>query len=663
LLILCILNRRVPSQHRGYSRRIVVDCAPSGVNRLEPARQSRILKFGLFEVDLEAGELRKSGMRHKLASQPFQVLRILLEHPQQIVLREELQQRIWPQDTFVDYDLALKKAVNRIREVLGDSAESPRFIETIPRRGYRFIAPISGNGHEGTVELPVAENAQSRRSLRIGIALGLGVAALLGAVLEFMPSESRHRIFGEDTTPRIRSIAVLPLQNLSNDPAQEYFSDGLTDALITDLAQMGSVRVISRTSSMQYAQTKKSLPEIARELHVEGIIEGTVQRSGDRVRITAQLIYGPSDKHLWANSYERDMRDVFALERDVTEDIARQVQAKFTTQNHAAPSQPRPTNPTALEAYLQGKYYLTRFGRGSGDDAQREAAAYFQRAIEADPNFAPAYHGLANAHMDLLWPSNQDGEIAKRAAERAVELAPDSSEARSILGLILTSTWNFPAAEEQLRRALALSPNSADAHDNFSNWLLVMGRVDDALSEARVAQQLDPFGNHLPSALSWARDYDGAIAAARTLLQSDPDNGYFHFELFRAYALKGMDKDSIEEAETTFRLFGHPEAAANIHRAFAASGYGAGLRQVAQEFERLIATKQGSFLVNCADIHAFLGDKDRAFYWLEEAYRQHDTHWTALDIELEWINAEPMLDSLRSDPRYKDLVLRIGLPP
>src|SRR6202047_402715 len=261
-----------------------------------------------------------------------------------------MRHRLWPDNTFVDYELALKRVINRLREALGDSAENPRFVETIPRKGYRFIAPVSGNGVVPlpAVELPKASTTgppASRRGLQFGIALGLGVAALLLVLLGFVPDKFRWRRSVTTDAPQIRSLAVLPLQNLSADPAQEYFSDGMTDALITDLAQIGSLKVISRTSSMQYKQTKKSLPEIAHELNVDGIIEGTVQRSGDRVRITAQLIHGPSDKHLWANSYERDVRDVFALQRDMTGEITRQIQARVTTPNEASPAQPRQAGP------------------------------------------------------------------------------------------------------------------------------------------------------------------------------------------------------------------------------------------------------------------------------------------------------------------------------
>src|SRR5271165_4820931 len=308
----------------------------------ETPAQSRILKFGTFAVNLEACELLKGGVRQKLNGQPFEVLCLLLERPQQIVTRDELRLRMWPQDTFVDYDLALRKAIARVREALGDSAESPRFIETIPRKGYRFIAHVSGNSAApAVVELPTpeveAEIRRTGRNLYLSIGLGLGAAALL---LGYFGAKSWWRRSATSAAPQIHSLAVLPLQNLSPDPAQEYFSEGITDALITDLAQIGSLKVISRTSSMQYKQTKKSLPEIARELGVDGIIEGTVQRYGDRVQINVQLIHGASDKHLWAQSYEREVSDIFGLEKEVAQNIARQVSSKITEASQASAQKP-----------------------------------------------------------------------------------------------------------------------------------------------------------------------------------------------------------------------------------------------------------------------------------------------------------------------------------
>jgi TolB-like protein/DNA-binding winged helix-turn-helix (wHTH) protein len=627
--------------------------------------QSRLVKFGVFEVDLEAGELRKSGMRQKLVGHPFQVLQLLLERPQEIVTREELQQRLWPQDTFVDYDLALRKAVNRLREVLGDDAENPRFIETIHRRGYRFIAPVDGNETapvSASEEIGSAEagaEPQSSRALRMGIVLGLAGAAFLLVLLGFMPDKFWKRLSGQNAIPQIRSIAVLPLQSLSGDVAQEYFSDGMTDALITDLAQIGSLRVISRTSSMQYQQTKKSLPQIARELNVDGIIEGTVQRSGDRVRITAQLIYGPSDKHLWANSYERDMRDVFVLEREVTEDIARQVQARLTTENQARRAYPQPVNPKALEAYLQGTYHLWRKGSGS------KAAEYFQQAIDADPNFALAYSRLASSHIFVLWPTMEDAKIVKSSSEKALELDPQSSDVRQAAAYLLNQfAWDWSGAEEENRRAIALNPNNADAYDNLCDIHFIERRKEEGLKECEIAQELDPQSDHLVRPLYLSGQNDRAIEMSRMVLRVNPDDvGAHYYGLHLNYVAKGMYKESVPELEKVIALVGFPEAAARVHQAFVVSGYQGAMRQWAKELERLIATHQAYFPVILARTYTTLGDKDRAFYWLEEAYKHRDIHSVSLDSSLASINVDPSFAPLRPDPRYKDLLRRMGLPP
>src|SRR6266852_9619135 len=353
---------------------------------------SRRIQFGAYELDPSSGELRKHGIKIRLQEQPLQILQQLLEHPGEVVTREELQKRIWPADTFVDFDHGLYSAVQRLRDALSDNAETPRYVETLPRRGYRFIASvhhengIEAKAESASVEAPapvVQERPAPWHSLRIPVRVAAGVAVVvLLFALALKGGSHREKLLGKPVAPSIRSLAVLPLQNLSSDPNQEYFADGMTDALITDLAQIGSLKVISRTSTMRYKKSDKTLPEIARELNVDGIVEGTVQRSGDRVRITAQLIYGPLDKHLWANSYERDLSDVFALERDVTVEIARQVQAHLTTQHSEPPlARPRAVNVKALEAYLHGKYHLDRVGQGFGDAEQKKAAGYFQQAI------------------------------------------------------------------------------------------------------------------------------------------------------------------------------------------------------------------------------------------------------------------------------------------
>ena len=308
--------------------------------------------------------------------------------------------------------------------------------------------------------------------------------------------------------------------NLSGDPAQEYLSNGITDALTTDLVEIGSLKVISHTSVMQYKNTKKSLPEIARELNVDGIIEGTVERFGDRVRVTAQLMHGPSDRQLWSKSYERDLRDVFDLERDVTGDIAFQVQARLTTPEHDRPAQPRQVEPRVLEAYLQGNDHLVRSGEGFGWDEELDKAAEdFQKAIDADPNFAPAYNGLATAYQNRLTGSSEGAAIARRAAEKAVELDPNYSDAQATLGYIKWQPYlDWRGAEANFRRAITINPNNADAHSEFGEFLVAMGHRDEGVRECHLAQQLKPNQDSPSGCLFWTHDYDGSIAILRMML-------------------------------------------------------------------------------------------------------------------------------------------------
>ena len=621
---------------------------------------SRKLRFGVFEVDLREAELRRSGLRQKLGPQAFELLRALLERQGELVTRDELRERLWPGDTFVDYELGLKKCVNRVREVLGDSADHPRFIETIPRRGYRFIATVTSPDSSAATEAVAGSNEKEapQNWLRWG-ALAISALVLAALFVGLISYSLRQRVL-KSRVPQIQSLAVIPLANLSDDPGQEYFSDGMTDALITELAQIGSIRVISRTSSMQYKQTRKSLPEIARELQVDGIVEGTVQRSGDRVRISAQLIQGPTDKHLWANSYERDLRDVFLLERDVAGDIARQVQARLNSDKRPPPAQPRPVNPAALEAYLQGNVHIHKFSRGSGDEELRLASVFFQQAIDAEPDFAPAYVGLSKARGGTLRSSSEDVDIAKRAAERAAELDPNLSDAWSALADIKCDFWDWAGAEQDYRRALALNPNDGEAHGHLG-WLLdALGRLDEGWKEAEMAQQVDPNQDHLEPALDNRHEYDRIIQHIRPMLEADPDNGYLHYDLYEGYVGKGMYKEAIQHLEESWLLFGFPELAARVREAFAASGYKSAMRTCAEGLERLHVAKQMFAPMNVAGAYSAAGDKDRAFHWLEQGYRSRGRGGAGMSMV--FLNRDPGLEPLRSDPRYKDLLRRIGLP-
>jgi serine/threonine protein kinase len=531
-----------------------------------------------------------------------------------------------------------------------------------PQRRYDSVVEFSQDIERHLQYLPVkarpstfiyrASKLVQRHKTEVGAAL-MVIMLAAAASLTFNIFGHRDRVLQSGST-RIQSVAVLPIASLSGDPAQEYFSAGITDTLITELSQVSSLKVISRTSSVRYKKTDKSLPQIARELNVDGIVEGTVQRSGDRVRIAARLIHGPSDKELWAGSYERDLRDLFALEREVTEEIARQIQARLTTQNQ---TQTRPVNLTALEAYLQGNYYLNR---GSGNEEMKKAQKYFQQAIDADPNFALAYIGMANSHHYSLRSSTEDRAVARASAEKAVSLDASSSEAHGTLGDIKFDNWDWAGAEQEYRRAMVLNPNSR-FHDGLCGLLDIKGRLDEGLKECQTAQAFDPNNDHLSLALEDRGEYAQAIELLLRDVQSHPDDAVLHYFLFRDYALSGMYKESVYELERSLTLNGHPEIAAHVHRAFTTSGYRGAILEWAKAFEWLHATDQIYVPRVIAEVYARLGDKDRAFYWLEQGYKHRDRIGAYGSIA--FIKVSHELDPLRSDPRYVDLLHRVGLPP
>jgi serine/threonine protein kinase/tetratricopeptide (TPR) repeat protein len=536
-----------------------------------------------------------------------------------------------------------------------------------PERRYGSVEEFAQDIERHLQHLPVKARRSTltywaskfARRHKVEVSSGLVVIVTLTAGTFLAVSSMGTRGSASVKSAQIQSLAVLPLANLSGDPAQEYFSDGMTDALIADLAQIGSLKVISRTSSEQYKQTRKSLPEIGRELNVDGIIEGTVQRSGDRVRITAQLIQVPADKHLWASSYERDVGDVFMLERGVAGDIARQVQARLATDKHAQRAQPRPINPRALEAYLQGNSHMHKFSRGFGDEELRLANQYFQQAIDAEPDFAPAYVGVSNARRVTLRSSNEDKEIAAKAAERAVELDPNLSDAWVALANLWCDSWDWARAEQDYRRALALNPNDANAHEGLSFLLDAFGRLDEGWKEAEIAQQLDPNEDQLEPALGNRHEYDKIIQHITRMLDTDPDNGVLHYMLVEGYIGKRMYKEAVEQLEQTLVLFGFQESAAKVRQAFAASGYKGAMREYAKELEYLHATNQLFIPINLAEAYTAAGDKDRAFYWLEQAYKRRGQIG---GLSMVFVNRDSLLEPLHSDQRYKDLLQRVGLP-
>ena len=628
---------------------------------LAAAPASRVLRFDNFELDVRAAELRKGGVKLRLQGQPIQVLATLLNSAGELVTREELRSQVWPAETFVDFDHSLHNAVARIREVLGDSAGTPRYIETLPRRGYRFIGtvervgveePLPSGPSEVTRETPVVPARSRRHAILIAAMLMMvAVAAVLLLTLS-------HRAVA---TPSVRSLAVLPLDNFSGDPAQEYFADGMTDELITDLAKIGALRVISRTSVMRYKGTKKALPEIARELNVDGIIEGSVTRSGQRVRITAQLLYGPTDKHLWAETYERDLGDVLSLQSEVAQAIAQQVRAQVTPQQQARFGAAHPVNPEAYDAYLKGRYYLSN--QFTMPQPLNMAKTYFEEAVRKDPGFAPAYSGLADAYLYLAIFRQIPTESAYQHAEEALRQAStlDSSigEIHDTLAVLSWRySWDWDATERELNQAIALVPSYICAHEDRALYLSFRGRRSEAEAEMTKILELD---NSVSSALTESavdyqlRDFDRLVAASRRGMALNPNEWLEYFYLGVGYEGTGKRLESISEYQKAVELSGgDQDATVALAHAYAGVGRRAETQKVLRDLEQE-STKVYVSPYLIATLYATLGDKDKAFKFLEKAYLEK-----SLDISW-YLKADLRIDNLRSDPRYQNLLRRVGL--
>jgi TolB-like protein/DNA-binding winged helix-turn-helix (wHTH) protein/Flp pilus assembly protein TadD len=614
------------------------------------------LRFGVFEADLRAGELRKTGLRVRLQEQPFQVLAMLLEHPGELVTREELQKRLWPADTFVDFDHGLNKAINKLREALGDSAESPRFVETVARRGYRFLADVKGAEAAAPIPETPRPIASPRPRLRAPAWRGsvLGLLAVMAALATWrFLSTSRP-------SPVIRSLAVLPLESLSSDASQDYFADGMTDELISDLGQISALRVISRTSVMAYKHARKPLPQIARELNVDAVVEGTVLRSGDQVRITAQLIDAATDTHLWSQSYEGELRDALALQSKVARAIAEQIRINVNPKEQAALRHVEVVKPEAYESYLKGRYFWNK----RTAEGLKVALAYFNQAIEEDPGYAPAQSGLADTYALLadweygVMTPKEALPKAKAAAIKALELDGTLGEAHTSLAFCLdVFDWDLEAAEKEFRRAIELSPSYATAHQWYASHLLVVGRTGEALAEIRKAQSLDPLSliisADLADFLVIAHAYDESIRESRKAIELDAGFALAHDQLGQAYLEKHMIDDAIAELQKAAQLSaGSPTIMANLARAYVASGK-------KDEAEKLLSALRkssnpgNSHASEIAMVYVALGERDQAMRWLEKGYEERFNPSVLL---------RPGFDPLRSDPRFQDLLRRTGLP-
>jgi TolB-like protein/DNA-binding winged helix-turn-helix (wHTH) protein/Flp pilus assembly protein TadD len=622
----------------------------------------QLLRFDKFELDVSAGELRKQGVKVRLQGQPLQVLEILLRRAGELVTREEIRTQIWKADTFVDFDHSLHNSIARLREVLGDSAEHPRYIETLPRRGYRFIRRVEDSplpqpavvtSDNANQAVAVATPPKRKTSFMIVICTFFMLGLATWAVW--------LHVYGKASVPVIGSIAVLPLENFSGDPSQEYFVDGMTDELITDLAQIGALHVVSRTSVMRYKGTKKSLPEIARELNVDGIIEGSVTRSGQHVRITAQLLHGPSDKHLWAETYDRDLGDVLKLQSEVAQTIAQQVSVELTPQQQAQLRSARPVNPEAYDAYVRGRYYFTN--DFTKLDKLKLAKSYFEQSIRKDPNFALAYTGLADSYVYLAFYGGMPPEAAyKSAAEalhHALQLDDSIGEAYDTLGsLSWRFEWNLTAAERNFERSIALAPSYSCAHEDHAIYLAFTGRRAEALTELAKSKQLDPGpgSTMVASGVYYQlRDYDDLLQASRQGAVSNPNEWIEHYELGVGYEGTGKPLEAISEYQKAIELSdGNLDATAALAHAFAVIGRRTEAKKILRDLEQKSQSEYVSpYLI--ATVYAGLGDKNNAFGFLEKAYAEKS-------LDISWfLKADLRIDNLRSDPRFETLLRRVGL--
>jgi len=566
------------------------------------------IHFGAFDLDVASGELQKSGIPIKLRRQAIEVLIMLTNRAGQVVTREEIRERLWSNDTFVDFERSINFCINQIRGALGDDAEKPRYVETLPRRGYRFLAPV--------------ENEDAA-----------------GASTE-------------------ASIAVLPFTNLSGDPAQDYFADGMTEALITELGKISALRVISRQSIMQYKGTNKSAQQITQELNVEGIVEGSVLRVGDRVRTTAQLIAVRPERHLWANSYDRELRDVLELENEMARAVAKEIKVALTPEDEARLRGTRTVNPPAHEAYLQGRYFLDRRTKAGVD----KALGYFQRAIELDPTYASAYASLAEMFLvqGLYDPTHQMELLAKSQAAslKALELDDRLSTAHYTLAAQRLRVWNWSGCEVEYRRAIELNPGDATAHAWYANLLITMGRMSEAEVEMQRAQDLDPLSLEVYGAatafLWYARRYDELISRCREWVARDPNlEWYYHHTRGAAYVQMGRHQEATTELRIALKSSTlHDHTATELANALAVAGK---REEALKMLDQVEDTPWRTF--GAALVHTGLGESDEAFRSLQGAIELR-APWPFVSL----LKQDPRFDSLRQDPRFQDLLSLMSFP-
>jgi TolB-like protein/DNA-binding winged helix-turn-helix (wHTH) protein/Tfp pilus assembly protein PilF len=625
------------------------------------------IRFGEFELEPKSGELRKAGVPVKLQPQPLRVLVLLASNAGELVTRGEIQQEIWEGVTFVDFEHGLNFCIKQIRAALGDNAQAPRFIETLPRRGYRFIAAVDQNSKDKSQTVGAPAQSESTRT-KIPIAPGprshvARVAAFSIVLLLIVGAYATWKLLAKSSVPNRGKVMlwVMPFENLSADPEQEYFSDGMTEELI---AQLGSLQpaklgVIARTSAMTYKRGNRDIRQIGSELKVDYVLEGSVRREGDRVRITAQLIQVSDQTHLWSESYERSTQNTLAVQTDVARNIAKALALELLPGERTSRAADASINTDAYDAFLKGRYL---WNKGRPDDVEK-SVGFYNRALELAPGYAPTLAGLADSYILLgmyyTIPPTDAYSKAKQAATRALELDDGLAEAHTALGTILFRyDWAWPQAEAQFKRAIELNPSYGRAHHDYA-WLLVaLERFDEAVNEIKRALELDPLSPLANSDVGWvylrARRYDDAINQIERTLELEPEFASAQACLERAYRLKGMNKEALDSArKSMIRSGATPRDLAALEKGDSEEAMRSVLRWRLKKSEETARDRHTSPYRFAAQ-HAELGDTDAAFDWLERAFNERDSELVSLKVD-------PAFDGVRSDSRYASLLHRIGL--
>jgi len=638
-------------------------------------RVQTVYQFGPFRLETSEYRLLRDGEAVSLPHKAFEVLLALVESRGRVVLKEDLLKRVWP-ETFVE-EANLAVAVSQLRKVLGDVQNGDHhYIETVRSIGYRFLALVrvieSPEINAQTAPIPDISVAVSPENLSRKAGAGMRlwraplisgtVVATLALLFGFNVGSWRDRLLSRGRAPHIESIAVLPLENLSRDPSEEYFADGMTEALITDLGKIGALRVISRTSVLRYKGTNKPVPEIARELHVDAIVEGSVQRFGDRVRITANLLHATTDRHLWAESYERDVRDMLALQTDVARAIAQEIRVKLTAQEQGRLARSHRVPPEAYEAYLQGRFYWNQ----RTCSKLKKALQYFESARDIDADWGLAYVGIADSNIMIpLYCQTPPGPLIARAhaaAVKALEIDNGLAEAHASRGLLYRSEWDWGAAAREFRQAIELNPSYASARQWYALYLSSLVRHDEALAEINRAIELDPLAPILGGAkaliLFNAHRYPETIEWCRKAIDFDPAWPWFHFWLGAAYVETGTFGKGLTEFDTAHKL-GQQERTliyAGLAYAYARTGKRDEALKVLSEVKELLKKKNYVSSFDIGLVYIGLGEKKKALTSLENAADERSSDY------LYWLNSLPWFASLHSDPHFQALLRRVGLP-